>query len=155
METEGRKSRRAGAGNPALLLFCSNDLPFIIYLSNWPQQPAAASRSNFRMMTYAARQHALIAVRTRLDPLFVRAGAVVRARFVRVRTHPRTARRTSAKSNLKKKNSRRQKEMPLQARLLLYFFIISICTLHCNIHQPILNIYLDFLRHFLVGAGCH
>ena len=31
------ESRRAGDGNPALLLLCSN----------WPQQPAAASRSDF------------------------------------------------------------------------------------------------------------
>ena len=40
------ESRRAGDGNPALLLLCSN----------WPQQPAAASRSNFRKKTKPRRQ---------------------------------------------------------------------------------------------------
>ena len=34
------ESRRAGDGNPALLLLCSN----------WPQQPAAASRSDFLLL---------------------------------------------------------------------------------------------------------
>ena len=40
------ESRRAGDGNPALLLLCSN----------WPQQPAAASRSDFRKKTKPRRQ---------------------------------------------------------------------------------------------------
>ena len=41
------ESRRAGDGNPALLLLCSN----------WPQQPAAASRSDFHWERCGSHHH--------------------------------------------------------------------------------------------------